>query len=80
MDHAQADDTAEEDVAAKDTGGRDSDQNRQISERGVGHHVEEAVPVRRCEDGDRLAQSLDQTHHQAGRDDGRQDGNEDVAQ
>ena len=79
MHHHDADDSAEEDVAAKDAGCGDGDQYGQQGKRGVGCHIQEEIPAGTGEAGDGLAEGFDETHHQAGGHDGGEDGNEDVA-
>ena len=90
MDHEEADDGAQEDVAAEDPGRGDGHQNGQADEGGVGDHVQELIPGGAfkgpnefaCEGvgvADGLAEGLHETHHQAGGHDGGEDGDEDVA-
>ena len=79
VDHHQTDDGAQEDVAAEDAGGGDGHQHRQQGEGGVGHQVQEGIPVRGAEGGPELGDGFHKTHHQAGGHNGGQDGDEHVA-
>ena len=77
--HHQADDRAQEDVAAKHAGGGNGDQHGQEGEGGIGDQVQEGEPVGLTESGPELRDGFHQTHHQAAGHDGGQDGNEHVA-
>ena len=79
VDHHQADDRAQEDVAAEHAGGGDGHQHRQQREGGVGHQVQEGEPVAVTKGGPELRDGFDDTHHQAGGHDGGQDRDEHVA-
>ena len=80
MDHQQAGDRTQEEVAAEDARRGDGDDDGQISKCRVGDSIQEGKPVAFAEaqSGD-LGEGLDQTHHETGCDDGGQDRDEDVA-
>ena len=83
MDHQKADDCSQENIASEYPCCGDRYDNRQICESSVCYCIKEAVPVGRLEGGTErkviVTESLDQTHHKAGRHDRGQDRNEYVA-
>ena len=80
IDHAQADDRAEENIAAEHACRRDCHYDRQICKGSRGNQIQEPVPVCRGKIRNRLAQRLDESHHQTRCHDCRKNRDEHVAE
>ena len=80
VDHAQAGDAAQKNVAAEYPRRADGNQYRQISKRRGGYQVQKAIPIRGRKAGNGVAQRLYQTHHQSRGHNGREDGDKYVPQ
>ena len=80
MHHHKAYDSAEEQVAAKHARRRNRNDDRQIREGRIGHHVKELIPVSVAKIKARdLAERFDQTHQEAGCHDSRKNRDKHVA-